>query len=445
MPEFVLPAGIETTVNHTIQLAPTDALEDPYLGSSLVVKDKDGNYSSIQTLYGRLDKDGNIKNDYQSNIYLQSVVEEVTDKDETGEVISSSKNNVFGEVINYDKTKTITNEYSYQEKTDLTKDTIPTVETTNVTYTLVGDVDDMVITGRLPVKEIDESSSTEDYAYNDEKASTYVGKDTKTSGYGTTFYIHRLAAKQEAIETTTTTKVVTEVVSQSKLTDTSITETIKTNSVENNKFELEVTKVTTVKVSENKVLKITTTTTTTTKECTLQGYVYRGYYVEKDTGKLKYITNKTFSNQYGEGVSLGVDHLTGTDGKEYDFNLHEYSVVGGTYSNETTTTNTTVENKIESNKIDNDSEINETINRTIERTYNYTDDYLNIESVSSTKTEIDATGTTTETTTYYTDGSQPEEAPLNLYDGDIQKIFLSSSYSKNYPFYVDVVFEQILN
>ena len=44
---------------------------------------------------------------------------------------------------------------------------------------------------------------------------------------------------------------------------------------------------------------------------------------------------------------------------------------------------------------------------------------------------------------------QPEDIvytqsnPLNLFEGNIQKVYLSSCYSKNYPFYVNVIFEQI--
>ena len=38
---------------------------------------------------------------------------------------------------------------------------------------------------------------------------------------------------------------------------------------------------------------------------------------------------------------------------------------------------------------------------------------------------------------YYT-----ESNPLNMYEGGLQKVYLSQCYSKNYPFYVNVIFEQ---
>ncbi len=429
MPEFVLPAGVETTVNHTIQLAPTDALEDPYLGSSLVVKDGD-TYSSISTLYGRLDKDGNIENGYQSNIYLQSVVEKVT---ENGK---ETTNNVYGEIVNYVVGKPITTEYSYQEKNDLTNDSGSTTGSTEPGTTTTIDTTYSTI-GNITL--VDTAPTLSNYNLG------YVATDTTTSNYGTTFYIHKLKACQSATETTTVTSVTTEIVSKTKVTDTNITETITTESVVGNTFNLKVSKVTTVEVSQNTVLKITTTTTTTTRDCTLEGFVYRGYYKDSANDLFpQYITSTTVLNSDGnkEGVSLGVDYLTGTDGNKYDFILHDFNVVNGTYSDGTTTTTTTIENKIESERIENECTNNTVeIDRTIERTYNYTADPLEIDEVSCTKTSIDQNGSTTTETTYYT-----EESKLNLYNSEnIQQYYLSSSYSKNYPFYVDVVFEQILN
>ena len=35
-----------------------------------------------------------------------------------------------------------------------------------------------------------------------------------------------------------------------------------------------------------------------------------------------------------------------------------------------------------------------------------------------------------------------QDNPLNLYENNIQKVYLSQCYSKNYPFYVNVIFEQ---
>ncbi len=441
MPEFILPAGSETTVNHSVRLAPTDSLEDPYLGSTLVTKEND-NYTTIESLYGKyVEKD---EDKYQPNVYLQYLVETTDDNG----IIST--NIVTGDVVQYEENQTITNSYSYQtkEEQELSESDKSSVTITNesITYKLIGDVDAINVTATLPTKS----------NYN----TSHIATDTKTSNYKTTFYIHRLEAEQEAIKATTSTKVTTEILSKNKVTETEISESIKTTEKNGNEYKQTVTKTEIITVTENIVKKVTTETTTITQTCTIKGYVYRGYYIDSSTSNLQYISSKVIKDSNGNNLAVtleNVEYLEDENGNKYPFTLQYTNDSEKIYlDDEKTSVDTKVENKVDSVSSEPITSTS-TLNRTLSREYTYT--MINIEKVSQSKQTIDDSGTTTEGST--TEGSTTTEttteftsgAPLNMYEKEKnengeeynkQVYYLSSSYSKNYPFYVDVIFEQVL-
>lgn len=471
MPSFVLPAAVATTINHSIQLAPTSAIDDNHLGGTLVntTKDSSGNVTSaspVTSIYGPSTENQTVNGTIQT--LVESTVDTYyNDSSLTGEAVKteSSTSKVFGNVLSYEKGKTTTSTFSTQTSKDLSLD--PS-ESTSVS---VGETTTTTSYSWNNYQFTTDGTNLYNSLLNGEKDFTNSNLDSfvaiATAGdYGTLFYVHKIPATQTG--TKTESKMISKTLaSKSEVADTTITETMTCDSIgTDGKISLRVTKETVNKVSENKVYKIVSNDTIST--VTRNGYIYICFYhkyEENSTETKKAVIypggvydelyavkyNSSGSIEYNEKANSLGKYTPKTTGVLYKNQVMFYETTSGTnticnyfgegtndqYSQETNVqTLTDTSNILESTK-KSDNTNTEYIKREITRDYSYLD--INITEVSVSESTVEETATTTKKKVY-TSGT-----PLNLFDGNIQKLFLSTSYSKNYPFYVDVIFEQVLN
>ncbi len=479
MPSFVLPASIATTINHSIQLAPTSAIDDDYLGGALmhVTTDTSNNkiYTSVNPTSDKVDKSiygpSETGNEFAIETLVESTVDTFyNDSSLTGTVVKteSSTSKVFGNVLSYKDGETTSSTFSTQTSKDLqlspSESTSGSVgEATTTTSFLWNNYQ---LTDRA--KEYDEylldpddkTATTKSYSHYKDTTTVYLDDDNNVAGkfvdvgtagsYGTAFYIHKLAATQTGVKTVSTVTS-RELVSKTQVTDTEVREEMTCTKIDGNKISLKVTKTTDIKVSENKVYRVISSQIKST--VTRTGYIYRAYYLESNSGKPVCISRggsydtfkqaKTQSNNPNE-VSSSNPSIT------YQNQVMFYETTSGTntvcnyfgddqYSTETNVqTLTDTSNILESTKISDDTKT-EYIKREITRDYSYKD--IVITEISVSESTLEETTTSTHKTVYTSDN------PLKMYDevNNQQKYYLSTSYSKNYPFYVDVIFEQVLN
>lgn len=488
MPSFVLPAAVATTINHSIQLAPTSAIDDNQLGGSLVnVTQVDGNdvYTSVNPDSAKIDKSlygpsGTTENVNQ--FAIETLFETVNDSYYENSTFSgestkteSTTTKVTGNIQNYTVGSTTSSQYSYQtskdmELTEEAKKQTSGTSTTTTTYVW----DNYELTAKAKEYDTyllapDDSNATpKTYSNYRNTTNTYTDNGTIAGKYvdvgtantdGTAFYIHKLAATQtgtEIISTITSRQLI----SKTQVTNTVVKETVNCTSIDGNQITLSVTKTTDVKVSENEVYRTISEETRTT--VTRTGYVYRMYFLDSNFQKVMCISRGgLFDSFYKADVQTGdVNKITTSTintAVTYQNQIMFYETTDGTqttckyfgddgnnqYSSVETSTSQTMSNTteiLEQTEGETTTQ-NEYINRVITRTYNHSP--INVSEISQTTSTIEGS-TTTETKNVYT-----KDNPLNMYQKDSENklkqiYYLSSSYSKNYPFYVDVIFEQVL-
>lgn len=450
MPQFILEPGAEREAHHSIKIAPTDTIQDGHLGGSFVQL-IDGNYVPVKEIYG------GSSNDW----YLETIHENVNDKfysDESFTVpiqvngndkVEEVEYNVMGSRTIYNAGETLeTVAYTLQSKTQeefnegfgpATEELVTGTKPENLKPTQA-EWDDVTIDindlspqdWNSPVKP---DSIQTGSRWNRRYVYVYEIPCTKTitqSGEYTVV-VKRERKKSEIVTTTNDIEESGDVISA--LDDGS---EIKIHLQRTTKTTVETDAVTEIETIEK--------TYSYTRTLTLHGTVYKAYHngtssdtkPDGDTAE-----NYTSTSTLG-GYTLNTFDWDYDGVEDVEFDLEETSSSDPVYE-EVTTQSTVGPNTV-----------TEHVDRTISRSFNHTK--IQIE-----KLVWDGVGA---------DGFNPEDFdtngevynefteanPLKLYlsqngpNGsggthtvDVQKIYLAQCFSKNYPFYVNVIFEQYLD
>lgn len=176
-PEFLLPAGVQTTVKHTLTLTPTAALNDNHLGGFCV----DDSNQFIKSLQGG------------DTVKISTIKEQFTDTMSDGTVVTSSPVTLIGGKKNY-KVGNVETEIVSESFDNVAKN-----------YTFPGEVTSS------------ESKTTSDWYYYDEDMNALDSQpgffnrgyrisrtDTQTTTYTTTYTASATTISQQSKTTTTT-------------------------------------------------------------------------------------------------------------------------------------------------------------------------------------------------------------------------------------------------
>lgn len=431
---FVLPAGTAKQAKHSVHLAPVGTVDDNYIGSTFV--DGNGSHTPITSIYGGTETDGTTYKTW----YLQSVWENVTDTFDSGKTETSSNN--VSNVINYEVDKTYTSSTSTNTQENQTTgeqdaETTTTEDVSEITwkaYTVTG------------------APSETNYTTNAVGENNFVGITVREKNeWGTPFYLYKLPASRTGTAIVTKTEVTTKVLSQTVTdvkTDVEEEKTVISVSTVNGQDNVTMSVVRTTKVSNmgTQTVETTTTTTTFTRTFTETGYIYRAYYKDSSKGFSEYnilneklVPAKKEGSEYVQDTSSTdsyiAEDITQVEGylqKKEDSEPVETDIV-------TTPTTTTTKSFVET------TSTSENYTREIKRTYTYTEVQLTDVTWSKRDENGDIVKEKNEISVLqsYTKGD-----PLNFYTEEsgvfVQKLYLSESYSKEYPFFVNVVFEQVL-
>lgn len=495
---FVLPAGTPTTVKHIVQLAPINVLTDEHIGGTFVTLQKDGEnitgFAPITEIYGDTSAPQftlmRVSESSTGTFYTNDTFT-TTDATQTAE--TESPHVLTGTPVTY----TANGVYTSSSKT-----TEQVNETTNGgTYTVTITTEsaknawsDWEVTGTAPTV----SSPTE-------SGGTYIGQTQRVGTSTTPFYIHLMPAERtctstvEEIEitkeysartTTDRTKDVTERKTVTEVTknENGTTETIKMQVVRTTK---------TTDIGKETVTKTTTTTTTFTRTYTETGKMYIAYFISSGatTGNLTVYPDSDLDptsledsigahfdsvlvrnadmenagcliNEQDELITVSRNgtqcNVKINSSGQYVYadddivipdqssvpavkTIKSQKTVHDVTAQTTDGTKTTLAPVVNS-ITHTDQEFSETkteteyIQRTITRNYTFTEVAL----TKVTWCQRDSNGKPE----YINNVLQTEDFTLsnklNLYDAaGIQKLYLAQCYSKTYPFFVDVQFEQI--
>lgn len=442
MPQFILEPGAEREAHYSIRIAPTDTIQDGHLGGSFVQL-IDGQYVPVKEIYG------GSSNDW----YLGTVHEKINDKfysDENFTVpikvngndkVEETEYNIMGSRTIYYPGETLeTVAYTLQSKTqeDFNEDFGPVTKT--VTGTKPEDLGLPTKAQWDDIPDVNINSLTPqdwDNTVNDNGIETVVGWRTRY------VYVYEIPCTKTITQSGEYTVVEKRERKKSEIVTTTddIEESGKVISVSDGenetKIHLQRTTKTTVEIDAVTEIETIEKTYSYTRTLTLHGSVYKAYHngtkndrkpinasnAQNYTGTLSGYTLNTFVWNY-DGV------------EDVEFDLEETSSSGPVYEEVTTPS------------IVKYAPVTEHVDRTITRSFNHTK--IKIE-----KLIWDGVGA---------NGFDPEDNeftaanPLQLYlsqnvpNGsggthtvDVQKIYLAQCFSKNYPFYVNVIFEQYLD
>lgn len=412
---FTLPAGKAKTDNFSIKLVPTEIISDMHLGGIIVdvVKDSNGNIinsNNIEQIYGGSNK----------NWYIQSTKEVTSENhydnpDFTGTPIKTTEPEesiITGGTTIYKNGDT-------SSSTDISDTiTIGTPETTTTNSIEEGEIS----WGEYEI--LDKEPTISNYKQN------YLAKTVREQNqYGTVFYIHKLSTKRtgtQEIKYITTETTITPINTVQKQSEIKENTTVKRIGGEEEVILLNKTKKTTTRYVGDMQVDTTITTTTYQRAYTQEGFIYRGYYMTA-SGDLKY---------WGEVVKdreSPLFEISNTEGSNVTITNKSYYIETMNVEKESHT-----DNKIDSStSSQNNIRTNETtttnyeyIQKKIIRSYIFNE--ITIDKVTWTKIIDDVS----QTFTY------DESNKLEFFENNIQKLFLSSCYSKSYSFYVNVLFEQ---
>lgn len=440
--DFVLPAGIETTVSYTVRLAPTDSIVDEHLGGIFVDKttDSSGNVSSSpvtsvcasnQASTVQTTRESYTDSHYGDSTFSGTVIETETDS-----------YNVMGSPKKYTQGETFQTIETSSEDLDLTTGEEGVVTTTKTKSKI--EWTSFTVQSTAPTITLSNYKSNYEYACV-----------RKNNDYGTIFFVHKLDAKASGTETITETTTESRVYSRhttsrsKKITESTYVESIDSNQAN---IHLNITRKTEIVSIGEYDVETTVTTKTYTRELTdIEGYIYRGYYKKWVESTKSYVLSYWTSSEelvfnIIEGDNIDSDNdknptLTGKTCTLESFNSNEtdFSRYEKTLQDETTT----AELRETKSFKDTSSEV-EYIERAIQREYHYSD--ITLTEVSMPETDADGNAVLengVQKKIYYTAAS-----PLELFQSQngvsVQKYYLSQCYSKTYPFFVNTIFEQIL-
>lgn len=412
---FTLPAGKAKTDNFSIKLVPTEIISDIHLGGTImnVEKDSNGNIinsSNIEQIYGGSNK----------NWYIQST------KEITSENYYDNPNFTGTPIKSTEPEETIITSgatiYNNGDKSSTTNisdaTTIGTPETTTINSVEAGEIswEEYTILDTEPTKS----------NYNKNYLSKTVRKKNQ---FSTIFYIHKLRAKRtgtQEIKYITTETTITPINTVQKQSDIQEDTAVKRIDGEEEIILLNKTIKTTTRYVGDMKVDTKTTTTTYQRTYTQEGFIYRGYYMTSSQD-LEYwgevvndrkeplfeISNTEGSNATTTNKSYYIETMNVEKESHVDEKLNSSTTsLQDINTNETTTTNY------------------EYIQKKIIRSYVFNE--ITIDKVTWTKVIDDVS----QTFTY------DEANKLEFFNNNIQELFLSSCYSKSYPFYVNVLFEQ---
>ena len=392
MSNMVLPAGQKTTVKHSIKLAPTDSLEDDHLAGYFVSL-QDGQYLPVTSIYGASQPGESIKYEMQTvkegsfdEYYTDAAAFDAADK------TPYQKKNHFNEHIIVEHDENLVG---------------------NPKHYIVGETgkfEDVSTTSYLELG----SFSHEDREYIDGYY-LYLKRTGKNNNY-----VWQLIGIG---------------------TETSPNEPSMPNVADTKYYRL---KVKYGEIITKTALKLTQGILKTELKST-QDYVVRSV-VETDNQKhcdvVFDITSTELLRYTVQDNASGTKTVTKIiDIEEDDLVLQERK--NGNWRSTADTLhepNLTVQPWV--SETENYNNANGTVAYELE-----TKDYI-IKNVSRDIERVEVEVEDVRTTVINAHG-QPEDIvytqsnPLNLFEGNIQKVYLSSCYSKNFPFYVNVIFEQI--
>lgn len=418
--KFVLPAGKMETDKYSIKLAPTDVIPDDYLGGKIVdkVTDLNGNitYNKINEIYGGDNKIW----------YLQSLKEQRYDAyydnpDFTGDPIKTTElveSTVVGSATIYKEGATS----PYTEKSD--SESVGKQEVIETNEVKKSDI----IWNDIKIPDSESQKITKDN-YN----SNYYAKAVREKNeYGTIFYIHKLNATRtgtQTIEYINTKKTITPTGKVSKETEVSENSVVQKVDDKNENISLNITKKTVTKYTGNMKIDTVTTTTTVTRTITETGFIYRGYYL-KSGNTLDYWGSTGIENDLKQKLIEINETATNEYLTENKFSIEKLNVEKESYSDVKSSpiTKTSTENNVTESISTN----YEYFQRNIKRYYTYHD--IKIEKIFWSKNDENNNTLKIE----YDSNNK-----LNFYDNNgLQILYLSQCYSKSYPFFVNVMFEQ---
>lgn len=445
--QFVLPAGVQTTVKHSVQLAPVDSLEDPHVGGTFVDVTRDESnkitgFALIQSIYGGTD-----------DIFtLMRVNEAVTDvyyasEDHSGTPIKTETSSrvLPGTPGQYYAGQGLTTSSNTTRENNVTSGEQPAQTTTtisvgNITWT-------PTITG---------TELTKDDPYTNPSTPGYKGVYVRQdNNWGTPFYLYELPATATGEAAVTETRVTTQVLSQSITdTNTEITEhsTVQTVTGAQETITLDVTKTTSITNIGSQTVKTITEERTYTRTFTATGTTRVLYFLESASNSLKHFND-------GE---IMLPAILGSDGKyiadpDKEGESHQIVVTQNDFT-PTTSSFTDPENKGDFVEKSNETKTGQSfvqttptteyISRTLERDYEFTEVVL----TDVVWCQLDASGNPVydeagNLLTQSFNKTDTTDNTLHFYadeDGtSVQQMYLAQCYSKEYPFFVNVVFEQI--
>lgn len=446
--DFVFPAGTPITKEYSLQLAPTDTIKDGHLGGSFmnVTKDDNGNVNSFSAIK-------EIYSDENKNWTIQTTRESVTDNYYLDDTFS-------GTVL-----KTLTDEYGvmgnpkiYTQGSVIIEETSSKKEVNETTTegTLPPEYTEEYVKKAAVATESDTITTNVDEAISWNKVTVTDGAPTyrtyvtdalsvakrQNNSYGTNFYIHKVTGTQTGTvtvkKTTTTKKVISKTVTDRQ---TDITESYFVRSVDSTQenVTLNVTKTTKVTDMGSALVESVTTVETCTRTYTRVGEFYLGYYVPSGTRNVTFWDSNT-------------DPLVVTDNYNSDIIANGASLSPRNCINETSESFSDGASSVESVSDSAQSTQSFVVTsqpqteyyvRDVKRTFVYSD--IVISNVTWAKRDESGNAIYDENGVLQTESFDGEDNKLSFYDDKgIQKVYLAQCYSKSYPFFVNVVFEQVL-
>lgn len=440
LPDFNLPAGVETSEKYSLRLAPTDTIQDEHLGGNFVNKisdngtpndTSDDTYAPVTSIYG----------DSETPIrwYLETVHEKQTDAYFSDEGMNTpievdghdkvlvTEYNVMGSPMHYNPGDEISSNPITIQSVKNVNGTDWVTTSTSTTYEPFTNIDWNTMTRTSTGVTVTENKNWGNYiGRSDSPVSVTIGGGS-TNRY---IYVYEEAVSYYNLtETYTETEIETRTIkSAGTITEnTEITESGEVVSSDDKKIVIHLTKETktTIDNTSKTVTETTTTTTSYTRTVTGTGFVYTGYYNSSNNGDVP--TAKRHTRYSTNSVTI--------DGETYDITNNAKIQWENTTENKVPKGDPDVDIKTSTQQIEQEKHSTvEYITRTIERTFNHTE--ILVEEVA------------------WRGIGKPDDAPkeiytqlkpLNLFESEIQKVFLSQCYSKNYPFFVNVLFEQVLD
>lgn len=443
--QFVLPAGVQTTVKHSVQLAPVDSLEDPHVGGTFVdvTRNESGevtNFEPIKAIYGGTD---DIFTLMRVNETVTDVYYSTSDHSGTPTKTETSSSVLPGTPGQYYAGQALISSSNTTRENNVTSgeqpaQTTTTINVSDITWT-------PTITGTEPTASNYTNSTTPGYK------GLYV---RQSNNYGTAFYLYELPATATGTATVTETRVTTQVLSQSVTdTNTEITErsTVQTVTGAQETITLNVVKTTSITNIGSQTVKTITEERTYTRSYTAtEGTVTRAYYIKAGEATLS-----THNDAFVPGVY-------NSSTKKYEASTTDKTVVDLSHTKFVPTTSSYTDPSEEAKgdfaEISNETQTGQSfaqntttteyIARTMDRDYEFTEVVL----TDVVWCKLDASGQPT----YDAEGNLVTESfnksdtadnTLHFYAEEegvqVQQLYLAQCYSKEYPFFVNVVFEQI--